>query len=400
MKKKLLVVAITGALGAVPAVQADTANVNISGKFYPAYVKYSGGEATDGEVPTSTIFSVGDGVPDQDAIEAFNTNIRFRADFDIGGGMKAITQVEQTLRLDTGGGVWANRNSAAGLAGGFGTVLLGNWDTPFKQLHFPTNIFGVSSGSPVSNSGLLSRTPFSAGDSAASFHRRQNNSIQYWSPDLNGLQFKAMYGTEEDDDGMGIDPTRTSASVTWEQGPLMVGFAYEVHDDFFGAASGLEQDPGNDFQGSGQDGGGTGSKDTGMTVAVVYKIGKTTEIGFDYESLDYEIDGQTAGNIKSYERDAWRVGVEHKVGKGTIAFNYGSADEGDCKLVGVADCSTKDLDGTQMSVGYKHDLAKNASLYAWWTKIDNGDSASYSFLDAAPTGADPSAYAFGVLLRW
>jgi predicted porin len=399
MKKKLLVVAITGALGAVPAVQADTANVNISGKFYPAYVKYSGGEATDGEVPTSTIFSVGDGVPDQDAIEAFNTNIRFRADFDIGGGMKAITQVEQALRLDTGGGVWAGRNSAAGLAGGFGTVLLGNWDTPFKQLHFPTNIFGVSSGSPVSNSGLLSRTPFSNGESNASFHRRQNNSIQYWSPDMDGLQFRVMYGTEEEDDGV-FDPTRTSASVVYEKGPLLVGFAYEIHDDFCGGIAADCNSPGDSPLTSGDAGAPTGSKDTGWDITAVYKIGKSTEIGFDYESIKWEVDGNVGPTFKDYERDAWRVGVEHKINKWTLALSYGSADEGDCSLADGSTCSTSGLDGTQTSLGAKYDLAKNASLYAWWTEIDNGNSASYSFLDDAPTGADPSAIAAGILLRW
>ena len=392
MRKKLLAAAVTGALGAAPAVQADTANVNVYGKFYPAYVGYSGGEAADGKVATSTLNSNGAGVAKKDAVESFNTYIGFRANLDIGGGIKAIMQVEQSLNIDIGDETWSNRNSAAGLEGPFGTVLLGRWDTPFKELHFQATMFGVSSGSPVSNSNLLSRTPYSD-SSRASFHRRQDNSIQYWSPVINDIQFKFMYGTEEQEDQANPrDPTRISASLVYDKGPLLAGVAYEIHDDFRGASAGLDSAI---FQSGVQT-----STDTGIGFTVAYKIAKTTTVAFDFEILTYENDQGAATAVKDYERNAWNLAVEHKIGPWTLAANYASAEKGDCSLFGGGACSTSGLEGKQMSFGAKYDLGKNLSIYGWWTKIDNGDSASYSFLDEAPTGADPQAWAVGLLTRF
>jgi predicted porin len=296
------------------------------------------------------------------------------------------------VELDTGDGTWASRNSAAGLEGGFGTVLLGKWDTPFKELHFQSAMFGVSSGSPVSNSNLLSRTPYSNDSSRASFHRRQNNSIQYWSPDFNGIQAKIMYGTEEaEDQANPRDPTRISGSLVYDKGPLLAGVGYEIHDDFRGATAGL---------GGALTTGVLTSKDTGIGFTVGYKIGKTTTIGFDYEILKYENDQGAATAVKHYNRNGWNLAVEHKIGQWTLAANYGSAEKGDCSLFGGGACSTSGLEGKQMSFGAKYDLAKNFSIYGWWTKIDNGNSASYSFLDDAPTGADPKAWAVGLLTRF
>ena len=395
MKKSLLAAAVSGALCAVPAAHADTANVNIYGKFYPAFVGYSGGEAADGKVPTSTIFSgAGGAAPggfaSQNAIESFNSYVGFRANLDIGGGMKALMQVEQSVNIDTGDETWANRNSAAGIEGGFGTVLLGRWDTPFKELHFPLGMFGVSSGSPVSNSNLLSRTPYSD-SSAASFHRRQDNAILYWSPEFNGFQFKGLYGTEEEktQGSPAANPTRMSASLAYDKGPLMAGVAYEIHNDFLGASSGTDLDSGV-----------VTSKDTGVAFTASYKITKATTVAFDYEMLKYENDQGDPGSVKEYKRNGWLLAAEHGVGKWTFAGSYGVADEGSCSLFGGVACNTSGLDGKQLALGAKYDIAKNFGVYGWWTKIDNGNSASYSFLDDAPTGADPSAWAIGIVTRF
>jgi predicted porin len=250
-------------------------------------------------------------------------------------------------------------------------------------------MFGVSSGSPLSNSNLLSRTPYSD-SSRASFHRRQDNAILYWSPDFNGVQVKAMYGTEEAEvQGSKEDPTRISASVVYDKGPLLVGVAYEIHNDFLGASSG-----------TGLDSGVVTSKDTGIAFTVAYKILKTTTVALDFEMLKYENNQGDPGAVKDYERNGWLLAAEHKAGKWTFAGSYGSAEEGDCSLFGGAACNTSGLEGKQIALGAKYDLAKNFSLYGWWTKIDNGNSASYSFLDDAPTGADPTAWAVGLLTRF
>jgi predicted porin len=200
-----------------------------------------------------------------------------------------------------------------------------------------------------------------------------------------------MWGTEENDTAT-RERRRKSASVEWEQGPLYLAAAYEIHDDFNGATTGL----GGAFTA----GVGPSSEDTGLALVAVYKLGKSTEIGVEFESLSYENDTGAAGAVSKYERDAWRVGVEHKIGKWILGASFGMADEGDCSLFGGGACSTSDLGATQMSIGGMYQFAKNLGWYLWYTQIDNDDSASYSFIDDAPTGADPSAIAIGLYGRF
>jgi predicted porin len=388
MKKKLLAVALAG-LGTAFALPAN-AEIKLSGKFYPAVVSFSGGEASDRKVATTPLSNNGDGDVDTTKVEAFNSWIRFSGEADAGGGITFFFQVENDLDFDDEEGNFGSRNSALGIKGGFGTVLLGKWDTPFKQLHFPTNMFGISSGSPLSNSNLLSRTPYDGGASASSFHRRQDNMVQYWSPDLNGFRFKAMWGTEEDDTAT-EKPRRTSFSVEHERGPWLLGAAYEIHDDLRGGTAGLAAPLST---------GVTKSTDTGIALVAVYKLGKNTEIGAEFESLSYESDDGAAGALQKYERNAWRVGVEHKIDKWILGANFGMADEGKCSLIGGGACSTSDLGATQMSIGGMYQFTKNLGWFVWYTQIDNDDSASYSFLDDAPTGADPTALAIGLYGRF
>ena len=51
---------------------------------------------------------------------------------DLGNGLKAIFKYEVSYDVDEGGAFGSARNSYLGLAGGFGTFLVGRHDTPAK----------------------------------------------------------------------------------------------------------------------------------------------------------------------------------------------------------------------------------------------------------------------------
>ncbi|MCH2222496.1 MAG: porin, partial [Dechloromonas sp.] len=60
--------------------------------------------------------------------------IGFKGVEDLGNGLKAVFQFESGLNTDGTAGVWNNRDTFVGLAGGFGTIVAGNLTGPTRAL--------------------------------------------------------------------------------------------------------------------------------------------------------------------------------------------------------------------------------------------------------------------------
>ena len=109
MKKSLIALAVAGTIAA-PAAFAATANVDIYGIMNIAI------QDTDAN---NVDLDVVDNV----------SRIGFKGSEDLGGGLKAIWQIEQGLNASTADqtafGGKGLRNTFVGLSGGFGTALIG-----------------------------------------------------------------------------------------------------------------------------------------------------------------------------------------------------------------------------------------------------------------------------------
>ena len=118
MNKKLIALAVVGACVA-PEAMAQTANpVTLYGRVYATFESV---EAKGGAAPVSRRNRVADQA----------SYLGVRGTEDLGGGLKAFFQLETGFPPDNTG-TFANRNSAIGLQGGFGSILLGRWDSPMK----------------------------------------------------------------------------------------------------------------------------------------------------------------------------------------------------------------------------------------------------------------------------
>src|SRR3954467_13153274 len=133
MNKKLIALAIAGACVA-PAAMAQTANpVTLYGRVYVTLeqVQAKGSNPTNAaEVSSRTRVS------DQSSL------LGVRGTEDLGGGLKAFFQLETGFKPDENNTTFAARNSAVGLQGGFGSVLLGRWDTPWKTATIAVDPYG------------------------------------------------------------------------------------------------------------------------------------------------------------------------------------------------------------------------------------------------------------------
>ncbi|WP_343585673.1 porin [Herbaspirillum sp.] len=211
MKKSLLALAVLGAFAGAAQAQSSVTIYGIvdTGVVYQSKVATSGGN-------TGSKFSLNSGVVQ-------GSRIGFKGVEDLGGGLSAVFNLETGFTNDNGGLQGSDavtssnlfrRKSVVGLAGGFGSVLVG------RQTDFADTISSFTSvadfGGVVSNSGSgLSRLQGT----------RTNNSISYTTNNLGGFTGNLIYG-------FGETAGKTSAGQAfgiggkYENGPLGLGLNY------------------------------------------------------------------------------------------------------------------------------------------------------------------------------
>ena len=358
-------------------------------------------------------------VSPRNRVTSNSSNFGLRGSERFGNDLAAFFQVESAVNVDAGGTTVASRNSAVGLRGGWGSIRIGQWDTPYKAISgavdpmFFTGItytgaligtpgFGVG---PVTAGNVATsadgRTYASAAN--ASFERRIGNSVQYWSPSLGGLTVRAAYSANEGktantDALTQVNPEIFVASIEYEQGIFYAAYAYERHDDYFGLDALVPAAQATPVAAVGGTPGAS-SRDRGEKFVARVTLGGT-QLGVMAERLRYtkSVTPPVAGAFSRYERPAVVVTLVQKVGQGAIRALYGKAQDGSCSRADGSECDTSGLGARQMSLGYSYSPSRRTDLYAFYTRVENDARGSYQFANAAGIGAAPGAASVGYLL--
>jgi predicted porin len=408
MKKKLIAVAVAGALGAPAVALAQASTVQIYGTLLVNYNYFDGG---DRNVGTATA-PVRAGRDKFDMFNAHDANIGFKGEEALGGGLSAWFQCESTADL-TGEGSgasdthWCGRNSGVGFKGGFGNVWYGIWDTPLKISAGPLRPFSTSgafgmgslmwneSGSNVGN-GFLGVD--GGATERASFTRRQNNTVNYWTPNFGGFQAGVSWSGQDERTalfntaGFNAEPRLWSIGASYTNGPLYIGGGYENHKDY---------NPANVAAYGGGD-------DNGWNVGVAYTIAGNIKLSLIYASQEYETQaGQTL------EHDAWgffldwRIAGPHRIraeyvwtddigGNSTVGVNQFVAP---VTTVGGVLVGRGDTGGQLFGIQYAYGFSKRTEVNVGFAKVKNDGNAIYRLqtLGGAPfPGDDQSAWVLGV----
>jgi predicted porin len=404
MNRKAMALAVGAALAAPSALAQVTAPAGSSwelyGKFYPEMTTASGSGATPAGQSVATLSAAptgNGGIIHRWEMQVSNTYFGFRANRDLGGGLKAIAQLETQVNIDQGdGNPLGNRDSYAGIAADWGTVRLGNMDTPFKKYGDVLGFLGVSSGNFVSANNVMRKVSNSG---PSSFNLRRANSIDFASMNFSGLQFAVQYSignpTETSiNPATNRNPRVISMGVKWEQGPFYAALAAERHFDLFG--------------GSGLLGGGSAatsnagsalvnSKDTAVQLTGVYKIG-VHSIELDVAQKDYKEEGAIPTNgFQEYKHMAYEVVWEARwTSSWRTALSYQKATAGTCAIA-VNSCSTGGMDANQYNVGVAYYFDPSTYLFALYARLNNGSSARYNNSSQAPSvGEDITQASLGI----
>ena len=341
MQTKQIFLAITCAIAAATAVAQSANPVTLYGRVY---VTYESVRANEGTAPVATRIRVTDRL----------SLIGFRGTEDLGGGLKAFFQVESATPIDVGGGTFASRNSGVGLTGRWGTVLLGRWDTPFKVVHAAiVDPFGDTAAPDITGATL----------NQGNFSRRENNVVQYWSPNMSGFSLRAHYSANEGKTAT-ANPYLTGASVTYAAGALYLAYAWEKHKDQNGAST------------------AAGVNEIGNAVSATYKIGS---VKLSAQSGRYQRTGTET-------QRSYMAGLDWAIGKHVILATYQNSKNGGVTTAAQPKC---DLVG----IGYRYDFSRRTSFVADYTKVDNDVGSLCNFGTAPLTigaGQDPRGASVGL----
>jgi predicted porin len=298
----------------------------------------------------------------------------FRGEEDVGGGIKVLFQIEGTLSPDTGAGSPAARDTRVGISGPAGTLFAGNWVTPYNGAtagldpYYPTtagymSIMGNGAAASVNNTSDL-----------ASFDRRQQNSVHYWTPVWNGLQLRMAQGVSEERPASGAKPSLSSGALVYEQGAWYATAAYERHHEYQGA----------------------GLNDSAAKLAAAYRFGDT-RVALAAERLRY----QTATG--TLERSDLYLSLTHQIGRHGFKLGVGHAGDGSGSAAdGTTIGFVRKGDGTgatHATAGYEYSFSKRTAAYAYYSHLSNRRNGITDFAINS-LGPQAGATLKGAVLGW
>ena len=316
MKKKLIALAIAGAMTAPMAAMAD---VKISGGLQSQVGSISNGD---------TNLRMGSGGIQDSNGQDFGTfgAMHINASESLGGGMTALASYG--FNIQTGGGI-NTRQAFVGLSGDFGTVLAGQIQRPYTSSTVGWDPFLGTFMQARGNGGM-------GGSFSSQLYGGEMPNVLAYANEFGGVRLVA---------GVVVDQTTEnnhaySFSINAPVGPVELAFA---HIDASEHGSAYDGDDGPALANV--------DKAAATKVGVRYSAGDLTVAG-QYEMFD---DGLGDGN-------AMFMTASYKIGANTLSASVGMEDE----EVG---------DRTYMAFGVLHALSQKSRLHAGirMTDWDNGD---------------------------
>jgi len=368
MKKSLIALAVAGAFAA-PAFAASS-NVDIYGKMR---VSLDHVDVTN----TSSNWTLNDRV----------SRIGFKGSEDLGGGMKAVWQIENGVQFDGAAGALGGlglRNTFVGLSSGFGTVLAGRHDTPYK-LAGSADLFGDTAADSQSGSSIIGYDI--GGNGLGGFDIRAGNAIAYVSPTFSGFHVAAAIvpgETSRANNAPAGTPIANGLADAWSlaavyaNGPLSVTAGYEKHTtDLANAILGTTL-----FN----QGSESAFKLNGSYTFGDFKLGATYE-----DQSSFDLNTLTAGTVGKIKSKNYLVSGAYGMGPITLAAQYGKRNvNGEAEKVTIGE---QDL--TRWTLGAIYNLSKRTSAYVAYNH-DNLDNSTAVGVTPALADRTTKVWTFGV----
>jgi len=342
---------------------------------------------------------------------------------DLGNGLKAIYQVELGLNLSaadnnipSGNNGISYRNSFIGLAGNWGTFLVGRHDTPLK----------ISTGKLDQFSDTMADYNGTVGFQDL----RTDNTIAYISPSFSGFSFAGAIvaaGGATAGEGSNIDSDSLagaySLAAIYNNGPFYASAAYESLDNQMFMNS-LASQAGSsaciDATGAPTlfcpyvDDSfdkwrfGLGLLDwNGFTLSAVYENQENLPGGQTRRPVSFvDVNGNvtTVGASNGVEKQQlWQVQAGYAFGNNKVKAMYGAVDRDDDEILGATrdvlslNNLQDDLEGDRntWAIGFDHNFSKRTKAYVLYTAVDDDNDDMPGF-----EGSEWSGFSAGMVHKF
>jgi len=385
MNKKVIALAVAGALASPLAAQAQTANVTMYGTFRLAL------ESTD-------LKDVGR----SNHIDSWSSRWGVRGIESLGGGLNGIFQMELGFNLDNPGGIVVEstapgtnasvryqvvtiREAWVGLNGGFGTIKMGAGLTPWDDVMGMDHLLlangfegmttlGAGTNPSISRSGnftnfanagptATSNTSGQSCNTSTNYDARYGESIRYDSPNFAGLTFATDFAFLGEN-ATGYKCKGWDSAVIYNNGPIEAAVGYSRHIDF------------QTYDGN------------AWVIHGAYNFG-VVKLQGQWERMKY--DGNN-GSVGSGQARYYNIGVVVPLGPGQLTAQYHNRNKG----VNVTATTISEVDnggGKAYSVSYKYGFSKRTYAYAFGGQVSADDGAR---IEGSPLGGRATFVGFGL----
>lgn len=363
MNKKLMAVAIAGALAAPGVALAQASSVTISGFFKVGLESQNFTNATSSRLNSSQMRVVDN-----------SSRIIFNSVEDLGNGLAAVGQLDIRFAPDQATGPVATNPIASGntfvglKSSSWGMLTTGRWDLHYgKGPSEMTRGAGALEASDVSLFDYIGPLPIANAT-------RTQNVVKYDSPNWGGFSGTVAWSANPGN-GAGGEADMTNPAPAggsnrkgdaWNINPRYSNGPFEIEYSYWKSKPDAPVAATNDQR---------GDTLTGKVSFGGFKVG----LGANKSKLENSIDRTLFA-----QRTTWSLAGQYTFGPNTIYAHYDRAGSISSNTPSV---TTSDTRAREIAVAYEYSLSKRTSIAATYAQIRNDSNANYNFFTSSSLGS-------------
>jgi predicted porin len=389
MNKKLMAIAVAGALAAPGVALAQASSVTISGIFKLGVENISYGNNVSTRLNKS-----------QTRVVDNSSRVIFNTVEDLGNGLAAIGQLDVRFAPDQASSIGAtlgnpigSGNSWVGLRSrSWGTLTVGRWDLHYgKGPSEMTRGAGALQASDVSLFDFIGATPIANAS-------RTQNVVKYDSPNWAGFDATIAYsanpsnavGGEADMTASGSTNSRRgdawNINPRFTMGPFAIEYSYwKAKPD---APTAIPAVTATTTLVGVLGSGATAFDQQGHSLTGKYTIGGLkVGIGANRSRLNPTVNTADFGTGDRLERTTWSVAGQYNWGPHTVFAHYDRA----ARLKSNLDLGDNNTSAKMVAVAYEYSLSKRTSLGVTYAQIKNDSDINYNLFTSSALGSADTA---------